>query len=190
MRAALLVLSTFIGLLGALFLPFSNPIGHRYFLAIYLVALLVAVGIVELGGWNWKGKLALATVMLGLVSGHLWVYPRGIAQGWDGSLAHLPIFQMQTKLDLYLQEQSIERSEICSDFPLLPDPYIAQVLPSRSAGSFRDFFEATDCHWAVTSRLNNGYSEQQTNDFERSGKWILRHGDAFGPIYLRLYEHR
>jgi hypothetical protein len=177
-------------LLTSLFVPFSNPVGHRYFLVAYVLLILLVVGLVELGEWQKWGRLALAAVMLGLATGHFWIYPRGVAQGWDGSLAHLPSFGLQKEMDGYLSAQGISPADVCGDFPCLGNPYFSQVLPLNAGEAHRNFLESADCHWALVSRLNNGYTLPQLQAFESSGKWVLRKGLALGPMYLRLYEHR
>ncbi len=176
--------------LAFLFAPFSNPPGHRYFLVAYLLLVMLVVGLVELGGWQRKGKIALAAVMLGLVTGHCWNYPQGVAQGWDGSLAHVPIFGLERDMDSYLADQGIRPEDVCADFPLLQNPYYTYVIPTNPATQHRNFLEETDCDWVLVSRFNNGYTDAQHQDFESSGHWILRKEDAFGAFYLRLYQRR
>lgn len=177
-------------LLSALFIPFSNPPGHRYYLVAYAILGLLVIGLVELDGWRLRGKLALAAVCLGMATGHCWVYPTGIAQGWDGSLAHVPGFALEREMNAFIATQGLQPSDVCGDFPQLHNHYYTYVQPTNSDQQLRNFLEEQDCHWALVTRLNNGYTEVQHADFETSGNWVLRKGIAWGPIFMRLYEHR
>ncbi len=189
-RTMLLAAAMPVLVLGMLFIPFSNPVGHRYFLTSYLLLIMLAVGLVELGGWQRRGRLALAAVALGLVTGHLWLYPQGVAQGWDGSLAHVPIYRLEQQMDAYLHTQGMRRDDVCSDFPLLPHPYYTRITDVDDDQGYCNYLEDDGCPWVLVSRINNGYTDAHLADFMYSGNWVLRKGFSWGPIYMRLYQHR
>ena len=107
LRQSLVTMAALIGGLAMLFVPFSNPPGHRYFLVGYLMLILVAVGLAEWGEWRMKWKVGLMVVGLGMVTGHFWVYPKGVAQGWDASLAHVPIFKLQQQAEDFIKTNKV-----------------------------------------------------------------------------------
>src|SRR5690606_32711116 len=56
-------------------------------------------------------------LVIGLISGNRWIYPREIAQGWDASLAHLPYYELRERMLSYMDEQEIKIEEVASFFP-------------------------------------------------------------------------
>ena len=57
------------------------------------------------------------SLLVGLVSGNLWVYPESISQGWDASLAHTPYHSLRNEAIDSLEVLNIDVSEIASFFP-------------------------------------------------------------------------
>ncbi|HEX2898300.1 MAG TPA: hypothetical protein VHS96_01135 [Bacteroidia bacterium] len=185
--AAMLAL---VGGLALLFAPFSNPPGHRYFLAGYLLLVAVAAGLAELGEWKPKWKAALVAVMLGMATGHLWMYPRGVAQGWDASLAHVPIFSLQVDANAYLNAQGISPQEVCADFPLLHSPEHTRLEPVHGQAWYRNFLDEADCEWALVSNINNGYTTEQLDDFEQADQWEMKREFQNCRLFIRIYHRR
>ncbi|MFM2375387.1 MAG: hypothetical protein RLZZ165_484, partial [Bacteroidota bacterium] len=126
-------------LLSLLFIPFSNPVGHRYYLVSYLMLSILAVNLAEMKGWGLKRKIGLALVGAGLATGHWWIYPEGIAKGWDASLAHLPIFGLEERQQKYLESSHIAASEVCADFPFLHSPYYTRLIGQKQEPWMRNF---------------------------------------------------
>ncbi len=61
--------------------------------------------------------MVLGLVMLGLASGNFWVYPMGIAQGWDSTPAHWPHFALRKEVINYLDQQGIPLEKVGTTFP-------------------------------------------------------------------------
>lgn len=176
-------------LLTVLFVPFSNPIGHRYFWLTYIFLGLMAIRLAELAAWNWKAKAGIVVVLIGLMTGNFWVYPEKIAQGWDASLAHLPYFGLKQKMDVYLKENAIPYDQVCADFPLLADPYYTDLSFEASEKSFKNYIESASetCQWILVSNINNGFSDEDWQAFE-SEKWQLVQAYHSGQLYLKLFH--
>lgn len=93
----------------------TNPFGHRYFIASYIFLILFSFIILQN---YYKNKRLIYTLLLvGLLSGNLWIYPRSIAQGWDASLAHLPYHSLRIEAIKYLDANDIRIEETASFFP-------------------------------------------------------------------------
>ncbi len=93
----------------------TNPFGHRYFIASYITLNLLAFIILQK---FYKSKVIIYLILLiGLLSGNLWIYPRNIAQGWDASLAHLPYYNLRSEAIKYLDKEQIEIDSVASFFP-------------------------------------------------------------------------
>lgn len=179
------------GGLGLLFMPISNPPGHRYFLLGYSLLVIVAVGGLSPVGaerwWTWLGKLVAGAAM---VTGHLWIYPRGVAQGWDASLAHLPGFELQDQVDAYLTSKAVAPSEVCADFPWLHAPEDTRLVPAGAGGWWRNYLEEKDCPWVVASNLNNGFTDEDWAAFDAGKDWKLEKEFQSGRIWIRIYQRR
>jgi hypothetical protein len=171
-------------------IPFVNPPGHRYFLMGYLFLILVAVAAVELGQWRIWYKMGLIVVGLGLVSGHFWLYPKGIAQGWDSSLAHLPVFALQEKTKAYFETNGIPVKEVCADFPFLHTPYDTYVVPDKGDGWYRNYLEVTGCDWVVNSNLINGYSNEQLAEFQDAARWEMKAEYTARGMWVQIFHRR
>jgi hypothetical protein len=61
--------------------------------------------------------LIFSLLVIGLITGNMWIYPREIAQGWDASLAHFPYYELREKMLSYMDEQEIQTEEVASFFP-------------------------------------------------------------------------
>jgi hypothetical protein len=108
----LLLLVTF-GL-GYSFVTYSGLQGHRYLMPVYfLITIIVFLQISKL-----KNVYLFSTmIMLSLITGHFWIYPQNISQGWDASLAHRPYFDLWSHAMDYLEQHNIDINQIGSSFP-------------------------------------------------------------------------
>ena len=97
------------------FLFFKGLRGHRYLLPMYFTISLIFVLLLE--KINTVAKYVYWIVILGLLSGHLWIYPDKIAQGWDCSLAHLPYYDLREQLVDFINTKGYEKNNIGSYFP-------------------------------------------------------------------------
>lgn len=93
----------------------TNTIGHRYFISSYLVIIFIAFLLI-IQFYKHK-KIIYSLLLLGLVTGNLWIYPREIAQGWDASLAHIPYYKLREDALHYLDKNDIRIEETATFFP-------------------------------------------------------------------------
>ena len=66
------------------FLPFTNPINHRYYLIIYVLMLLPVIQFL-----SERKRIHTVITTLILLLGHFQIYPVPISNGWDCTLAHI-----------------------------------------------------------------------------------------------------
>jgi len=96
----------------------NNPMGHRYFIASYLIFSLLAFVLIQDYTSNIKLKSGLYLFLLiSLISGNFLIYPDKISQGWDASLAHLPYRELREKALNYLDENEIKINNTATFFP-------------------------------------------------------------------------
>jgi hypothetical protein len=92
-----------------------NELGHRYFIASYLAIILIAFIIIK--EFSLHKKVIYSILLIGLLTGNLWIYPKTIAQGWDASLAHVPYHNLRHQAIDYLNKNDISIEKIASFFP-------------------------------------------------------------------------
>jgi hypothetical protein len=64
-------------------------------------------------------RFLAALMLIGLFSGNLWIYPTGIAQGWDATLLHKAFFRLDKLGKKTLNEENITLSELHGEFPFI-----------------------------------------------------------------------
>ncbi len=93
----------------------TNSFGHRYFMASYIFLTIIAFHFIT-NLFN-SNKVIYSILIIALISGNLWIYPRNIAQGWDASLAHLPYFNLRKQAISYLDNENISLDKTATFFP-------------------------------------------------------------------------
>lgn len=92
----------------------KNPMGHSYFLLIYIGMSFLFVELLKTIKWR---KIAYILVISILLLGNLIVYPETISQGWAASLASLPYWKLRQQVLTYIDNQNIPYEEVFFDFP-------------------------------------------------------------------------
>ncbi len=98
--------------LASLFI--KNPMGHSYFMLIYIGVLFLVVELARQIKWK---KIIYIITFSALVLGNLIVYPDHISQGWSASLASLSYWRLRKELLLYIDDQGIPLEKVLFDFP-------------------------------------------------------------------------
>jgi hypothetical protein len=158
---------------------FQSLTAHRYYLPGYLLVLLIFCHFLFRSKFTESVKKQIyVLVLMGLLSGHLWIYPDKIAQGWDSSLAYKPVMTLYPKLYDYLREKSIPPSEVSAFFPFLSEEKFL-FLNDRDE-TFNDF-SSSRTKYILMSNLNNDipdslfikYAAENALFYkEQSGVWI------------------
>lgn len=65
-----------------------------------------------------KKSIGIATGIV-LVTGNLWIYPKGISMDWDATLAHRPYPTLRVQALQYLDSLKVDYSTVGSAFPNL-----------------------------------------------------------------------
>lgn len=140
------------------FLLFQGVSAHRYLLPFYLALHLFFFQLLIQSQLKTKVKsIILGLVMLGLASGNFWVYPMGVAQGWDSTPAHWPHFAMRKQVINYLDQQGIPLESVGSTFPEIGP------LHWRDLNGRRDGFSPLDLaqnEYVYYSGVMNDFSDE------------------------------
>lgn len=97
---------------------YQNLSAHRYFLPGFgALHLLVWQGICTAPMADVRRWAIAAGVTLGLVSGNFWLYPHGVAMGWDATLAHRPYYALRAAAVRFLEKEGIPLERVGTAFP-------------------------------------------------------------------------
>jgi hypothetical protein len=96
---------------------FQNPFGHRYFLPVFIPLILLTSKIIA-ENFQYR-KILYTTCFVILLSGHFWVYPKKLAQSWDGTTAHWGYYKARREMINYLNSTDYNKNNISSFFPNL-----------------------------------------------------------------------
>jgi len=142
-----------------LFVPLTNPIGHRYFMTVYVLLIILLVQTF----FSHKSK-TIIFILTGIcfISGHFWIYPVPFANGWDASLAHIPYFNLKDEVLQQAEKQNIPYSQIHTFPPLHKSDYItrlstkkAENLPLLNGQNF------TDAPYILYSNISNHFNKRE-----------------------------
>ncbi|MCX6352770.1 MAG: hypothetical protein NTX03_13070, partial [Bacteroidetes bacterium] len=181
-----IVLLTPILLFSISFVPFGNPIMHRYYSVGYLLLILVAVYFVFQLSSQLKRNLILGLIALGFITGNFWIYPTGIANGWDATVAHIPYFKLREKMIDFIQQEKIPTSEIGTSFPNIDGTKFSDL--DTTSWRFKPKDLAKD-KYIFESNIFNGFEDAELAELH-SNKWILKKEFLSMQVYVRLYERR
>lgn len=113
----------------ALFFPIlittKIPFGHRYLLPIIVPSIILTV--YWLQSFTKFSSLWLGVIFVVLLSGHFWIYPLKISQGWDATTLHWNYFNVSEKMNSYVKENKIEKKEIATFFPNNKSRYLTHL---------------------------------------------------------------
>jgi hypothetical protein len=166
-------------------LPYSNPIGHRYYMVVFLLVTLLACYLLFQIPHKVFRNFTFSFMFLGLITGHFWVYPDSIAKGWDGTLAHLPYFELRSEAISYLEQQHIPRSEVGSDFPNLAPLSQTDLLPDSV--QFRSKDLQTD-NYVLYSNIFNGFTDEELLELKTT--WQPVKTWKKGLVKVILYQRK
>ncbi len=165
-------------------LLYQNLSAHRYFLPAF-----TALHIVFWQSWMLSRHQELrkwgllAGVLLGLSTGNLWVYPHGIAMGWDATLAHRSYHTLRQEAMRFIDRQGIPLSAIGTAFPNFNRG--THLLLDSDDRSWAVFDPAANAY-ALISNVFNDVSPEDRGLLRRRGRLLWR--AERGGVWLELYN--
>ena len=164
------------------------PILHRYFIVFFLLFSLLLVSLLPLLVQKWKQHLSITFVVLALLSGHLWVYPDHIAQGWDASLACLPYFEQQQKMLNYIEKEAIPFEQVATVFPAYKPLKYSRINNDMRQLAAKDKKPLREHPYVLYSNVMNDFSDEELLDLKNNWE-IIQAYDGI-TVYSRLYKNR
>lgn len=168
-----------------LFTFMTNPVSPRYYMICFLIATLLCLNLIfELipkVKWQKGSVIFLAVAFL---TGHLWIWPPTISQGWDTSLAYLNYFPLRDKMENYLVENSIPKSETGTNLNLNNPEYIDLKQP---ADTLYPELDTSSQRYIILSNIENKTSDQDINLLMNHWKLIQSYKQL--GVFVNLYEN-
>lgn len=115
------ILAIFISLL-IVYLPFSlfanSLIDNRYYIPLFITFYIGVVSvIIQYVNPDRIKIILLLIVLVSIISGNFWVYPRHLSTCWSASMAHLPYFKLKDEMNNYIEAERISKNKIKSFVP-------------------------------------------------------------------------
>lgn len=163
---------------------FSGLMGYRYFIPLYLATtLLVFYGLYYFIKHRIYTTLLSIIIILGMLSGHLWIYPSYLSRGWDSSLAYLPYSQLMDKAKGYLNNMEIPYSIVGTAFPNLRSEYFTHLNNNRRIFKSKDL---ENDKYILYSNVMNDFSEVEIK--ELFSEWNVVQGWKKGAVEVILFK--
>jgi hypothetical protein len=172
------------GCLSVSFLSYNGLNAHRYILPVYLTFSLLVVFMLFNSPVVGKSKIFIL-ICIGLLSGHLWIYPKPISQGWDASLAHFPYYELRDKILQDLKAQNIGIEEVACVFPNQSEMRYMDLTGSKLKHTP---FDHNTSKYVLYSNVFNDFSDEDTQILTEKFK-VLNHHEKFG-VFMALYKKK
>lgn len=185
-KARLLVIFCVIMLicLSISFTSYKYLSAHRYLMPFYsLVALFSIYLLFEIVRIErYKRPIAMLLTM-GLISGNFWIYPEGIAMGWDSTLAHWPYYELRDKMNDYMEDEGISYSNVASAFPNVSERKYMELTNDTLRHRYLD---PGDSQYVLYSNVYNKFTDEQIRQL--SEEFLLIRKMEKGGVFLSLYK--
>lgn len=164
---------------SALFLPFSNPIGHRYLLIIYALSFILFSYIIS---YFKNAAILFFIAITTLLSGNFWVHKK-ISNGWDSTMVHISYFKIKEEINAYINENKIDKKLIGSRFPL----HVSEKQEMIYGDSVRLGYlgDSTDYNYILYSNISN---EWTIEDLDKISFMDTLYHLEKNQIFITLYQ--
>lgn len=125
----LIIISQFI-LFFPILITSQIPFGHRYLLPIIVPAIILTVYWIL--NYTKFPQLWLTSIFVLLFSGHFWLYPMGVSEGWDATTIHWNYFRVSEKMYSYIEDNNIQNNEIGTFFPNNNSRYLTHIEEDKN----------------------------------------------------------
>ncbi len=147
-------------------IPFSNTLGHRYFLPVIVLASLF-VGVYVIKTLQRYAIILLFNLLL-LIAGSLLIYPDHIAQGWDSTPAHWGYYGARKEMiEIITQKYQIDE-KIGTFYPNIESPKYIDLEERQP------LFKAADISSDQLIFYSNVFNidDATLNELFSSGRWV------------------
>lgn len=167
------------------FIPFSNPIGHRYLLVV-LVLIPIAFSALISPLKALSQKVLAPIILMAFLAGQCFFYPPPFSNGWDSTIAHLYYFKARDEMKDFILSKTIKPENVGVDFPCdISYRYTNLVKDIHFSNKIDGGIEAFP--YVLQSNINNKFNRPELEDLSKN--WTLVKEIKNGPVYMRLYKN-
>lgn len=161
------------------FLPFTNPINHRYFLIVYVMMLFPVIQFL-----SERKRIYIVFTTLILLLGHFQIYPVPISNGWDCTLEYTSYSYLRNEyLNSFKVNSFINISQTGTVFPM--NASLFQTNMKNDTVKLMNIngksIDSIPC--ILFSNIGNDFSNEQ---IEQLQKWDTIYRSQEGLVYLVL----
>jgi hypothetical protein len=167
-------------------IPFSNPVGHRYFMFSFPVLIIAACYVVQFALPK-SQTLVMIILPLCLLSGNFWLYPERFGNGWDTSLKTIPYFKMKEKMDEFILQSGISPEKVGTQYPLIADKRFSHLQEKSFAYTNVWRGPLSNFEYYLQSNVINTDISEQTEEVKKN--WPLVKKIESGQVYISLYKN-
>ncbi len=164
-------------------IPVTNPFGFRYFMLQYMFcALILGILLFRLLKQKWARTISICLI-IGLWSGHLWIYPDKTPNGWDATLAHLPYYKLRQDALNYLDKNNIDFQTVGFFFPAESKGKYIEL--NNDERSFAEFDTKKNKYIAFSNIAN--WNDELIDEITQH--WILKKEFSRNSVFIRIYKN-
>lgn len=163
-----------------------NPILHRYFMTYYVLILIICVINIPKFFSLKTQKIILTILIVAVFSGNWWIYPDNIAKGWEACFAVTPYFEMQNKMNKYIDSIHLNRKLIGTEFPAAQSEHLTHLNNNLISYSDKDILGFDNYDYILQSNIMNDFTDQQLILLKSNYQLIYELKKQ--GVYLRLYK--
>lgn len=156
-------------------------VGHRYYLPIYLISLLITFQFLENLPVKFN-KVSQFIILLCFFFGSILIYPSKIAMGWDATPAHRPYFELREDVIQFLDEHKIKINNVAAGFPTLDS---REILELNGDTSRFQSYHLKNTEYILCSNIFNYPDDLQDSLMKKE---IVFEKEKSG-VFMRLYKN-
>ncbi|SMC32702.1 phospholipid carrier-dependent glycosyltransferase [Moheibacter sediminis] len=183
-KRLIITFSVFFCVFSGLFIVMTNPVGPRYYMICFLIATLfflnLVFGFVKKHLWK---KALLTIAAIGFLTGHLWIWPATISQAWDTTFAYLHYFPLKNKMQDYVLERELDKTEVGTNLNLNEPQYIDLKTAPLTKYSKLDLSKNK---YVILSNIENETSDEDINTLRNT--WKLEKSFSQLGVFVNLYS--
>jgi len=177
----LIIISQFI-LFFPVLVTSQIPFGHKYFLPIIVPAIILTIYWII--NYTKFSRLWLTCSFILLFSGHFWLYPMGVSQGWDATTIHWNYLKVSEEMHSYIEENGFNKNEIGTFFPNKDSRYLTHIENNKN-----DIYGGVPLQskYVLYSNSFNVAPEVLNTLFSDNSNWKLIKKFTRNRIFIGLY---
>lgn len=178
----LIAVTQFILFFGVIIIM-RNAFGHRYLIPIMIPVIILVV--YWISTYFKRSILWLSLAFVTLASGHFWLYPEKVSQGWDATTMHWNFFDVSDKMEDYLSRNEIDKTKIGTFFPHYKLMKNYQLKPENSIS----YQKATE-HKTEYILYSNTFNVSDSIVDALQSDWDLIQEFTQNRVYIQLLKKR